>query len=165
LENVLPDSKNRLLLALPYGNIYPSNPMEPPMSAAARSAFPPRKTGLQRAIIALLADLVELYGHPATGEGQFDDQPHSLRDFADFAKRAAAATDALFAEIADQAGLVEAGQSKRWATLVSDCAIEDLAAEILGRADRLEEDRAAESQAARDRRNHSTLNHRQLGLR
>ena len=127
------------------------------------SPFPPR-TGLQNEIDALIERLVELRSWDACVKPSYDDNEADLLKLADLAKSAALAMDPLFQRIAVQAGFNSMSGASPFVGLVSAGIEDDLLAGIAAKIAKIEDERGGESQETRDRREHSTLNHRHLGL-
>ena len=128
---------------------------------AKPSPFPPR-TGIQAEIDATIERLVALRSWDACTRALCDDEPAELRALADLAKSAARACDTLFQRIAFNAGLSSMSGASPFVGLVSAGIEDDLLGGINARIERIEEDRAPRED---ENEQHSTLNHRQLGLR
>lgn len=123
-----------------------------------------RRTGFQREIDATIAALVEIRQRQSVANGFDEDNADSLRCLAGAVKDTARVVDPLFHRLAYEAGLGSLSNASKWASLVTDYALEDLLGEIEARAMKIEDERGGESQETRDRREHSTLNHRQQGI-
>jgi hypothetical protein len=127
---------------------------------AKPSPFPPR-TGIQAEIDATIERLVALRSWDACTRSLCDDEPRELRALADLARAAADAFDPLLQRIAYTAGVSSLSGASEHARIVFRAIEDDMCAEISARAERLEEDRAPRED---QRAEHSTINHRQLGI-
>jgi hypothetical protein len=126
------------------------------------SPFSPR-TGIQADIDAVIERLVELrQSEIACTRSLFDDEAAELRTLADLARSAADAFDPLMRRIAYIAGVSSLSGAGEYDRITFKAIDGDLLDAITSRAERLEEAAAPRED---QRSEHSTLNHRQLGLK
>jgi hypothetical protein len=135
--------------------------MEAAMSIRPVSPFPPR-TGIQAEIDATIERLVEMRSWDACTRALCDDEPAELRALADLAKSVADAFDPLLQRIAYAAGVSSLSGASEHARITFIAIDGNLLDAITSRAERIEEQRAPRED---QRAEHSTLSHRQLGLR
>ena len=127
---------------------------------AKPSPFPPR-TGIQAEIDATIERLVALRSWDACTRSLCDDEPRELRALADLAKSAADAFDPLLQRIAYTAGISSLSGASEYARVAFTAIDGNLLDAITSRAERLEEAAAPRED---QRAEHSTINHRQLGI-